>query len=170
MTAAVEVAGAYRLQMGWSFLQPGLGWRSPHYDTPTTIHSELEISLASGWASRFGRLRLAAGLQTGLLVFFDEVHFSFSEPVSAGAGAVKDLLLVVPPASGGGSCEWDSAQSPSASFGYFCRGFSETDTFAVSVADGLVGGDGTPVTTLAGQSSYQASLTGSATDCVSVQP
>ncbi|HEY3447966.1 MAG TPA: hypothetical protein VGK67_16540 [Myxococcales bacterium] len=39
-----------------------------------------------------------------------------------------------------------------------------------SIAPGLVGRDGTPATTLAGQSTCEASLVGSSLDCTTVQP
>ena len=73
MTAAIEAELDYRLRMGWSFLEPGLVWRSPHNDTLGVTHSEVALALAGGWASQFGRLRAAAGLQAGLLFFFGTV-------------------------------------------------------------------------------------------------
>jgi hypothetical protein len=71
MTSAAEVEAGYRLQMGWSFLQPYVVWRSAHLDEERFLHTELEIALATGWSSAYGSWHLLLGVETGLLVFFE---------------------------------------------------------------------------------------------------
>lgn len=94
---------------------------------------------------------------------FHHVDFEFSEPVKASRGQVQDFLQLLPPASGSGSCEWGGA-------GYLCDGFARTDAFTVRVQPGLVGEEGTPVTTLGGEASFEATLVAPATGCARAEP
>jgi len=99
--------------------------------------------------------------------------FRFSEPVKASTGVPGDLIKVTPPPSTSGTCELNLSSQASGSTSnleWLCRQFLQSDRFHVAVLPGLVGTDGSPVTTFSGATTFEADLGPVTGSCADVLP